>query len=118
MTGRERVNRMFLRQDHDRIPRCESFWGETLVRWESEGAPKGGWEAVLQLLGNDYQPLCWGWPAPFPGREEVVAQDEQTRTLTDAWGATAKFWKGRSGTPEHVAFECDSRDVWQATVKP
>ena len=85
MVGRDRVNRMFLRQDQDRIPRCESFWDETLVRWEREGQPKGGAEAVYQMLGSDFQGLCWNWPAPFPGRREVVAEDHETQTVTDAW---------------------------------
>ena len=37
LTGRERVARMFARADQDRIPRHDSFWPETLTRWQREG---------------------------------------------------------------------------------
>ena len=117
LTGRERVNRMFDRQDHDRVPRHDSFWDETIIRWQGEGLA-GDAQAVLDLLGSDYQRLCWSWPAPFPDRREVVSEDDQTEVVVDAWGATARFWKERSGTPEHIGFECDAREGWEKRFKP
>jgi uroporphyrinogen decarboxylase len=117
LSSRERVNRMFARADQDRIPRHESFWGETITRWQNEGL-QGDAGTVLEMLGNDFQGLCWSWPAPFPGQSEVVSEDETTRVIKDAFGATARFWKGRSGTPEHIGFECDSADVWFNRFKP
>jgi hypothetical protein len=117
LTGRERVQRMFARQEQDRIPRFESFWDETITRWQGEGLV-GDAETVLEMLGSDFRSLCWSWPAPFPGRCEVVSEDESTQVVRDAWGATARFWKGRSGTPEHIGFECDSAEVWRKKFRP
>jgi uroporphyrinogen decarboxylase len=117
MTGRERVTRMFARQDQDRIPRHDSFWPETITRWQREGL-QGDHADVLRLLGADFQTLCWSWPAPFPGQREVLAQDAETETWRDAWGGIVRYWKARSGTPEHVGFGCDSRETWEKTYRP
>ncbi|MDR3710625.1 MAG: uroporphyrinogen decarboxylase family protein [Capsulimonadaceae bacterium] len=117
LTGRERVNRAMEHKDHDRTPRHESFWGETITRWQGEGLV-GGADAVLDLLEGDISGLCWSWPAPFPGTSRVVSEDDETQIVRDAFGATARFWKGRSGTPEHVGFECDSVEAWEKTFKP
>ena len=117
MTGCERVNRMFSRQDQDRVPRCDSYWPETITRWQREGLQ---WDHndALRLLGADFQGLCWSWPAPFPSQREVLAQDAETETLRDAWGGVARFWKGRSGTPEHISFGCDTREAWEKIYRP
>lgn len=146
MTGRERVNRMFARQEQDSIPRCDTFWKETLERWHAERftpqryalpsseqdthklprdvAENEGFGVnaaardALQFLGNDFLPLCWSDPQPFPMREDIVAEDEATRTYLDAWGNTVRYWKERSGTPEHVAFGCQTRQQWFEVYKP
>lgn len=117
MTGRERVNRMFARQDQDRVPRCDAYWPETIARWQREGLQ---WDQAdaLRLLGSDFQILCWSWPAPFPGQREVLSQDVETETVRDDWGGISRFWKGRSGTPEHIGFGCDSRATWEQTYRP
>ena len=58
LTGRERVQRMFARQDHDRVPRYDSYWPETITRWQREGLD-GGEEAALDSLGADFH-SCGG----------------------------------------------------------
>ena len=64
LTGRERVNRMFARQDQDRVPRQDTFWPETITRWQREGLQ---WDHhdVLRLLDADFAVLCWSWPPVF-----------------------------------------------------
>jgi len=117
MTGCERVNRMFARQDQDRIPRCDTFWPETITRWQREGLLWDHEDALL-FLQSDFQPLCWSWPAPFPQQKDLITQDAETETYRDAWGGVVRYWKGRSGTPEHVGFGCDSRAVWDKIYRP
>lgn len=117
MTSRERVNRMFARQDQDRIPRHESFWGETITRWQGEGL-HGNAATVLELLESDFGSLNWLWPQPFPGEERIVEEDEQTKVVRDGHGKRVRYWKHKSGTPEHLGFECDSREAWEKTFKP
>jgi uroporphyrinogen decarboxylase len=117
LTGRERVRRMFERKDHDRVPRHDSFWRETIERWETEGL-WGGAAKVLDLLGSDFHGLNWLWPSAFPGREEIISEDTETRVVRDAQGKLVRYWKGKSGTPEHLGFECDSREAWEKRFKP
>jgi len=33
-------------------------------------------------------------------------------------GKRVRHWNNKSGTPEHLGFECDSRTVWESTFKP
>jgi uroporphyrinogen decarboxylase len=117
MSGQERVNRMFARKDHDRVPRYESFWGETIERWKEEGL-LGGRQEVLDLLEADFQGLNWVWPQPFPGTEKLVAEDATTKVVRDNQGKLVRYWRHKSGTPEHLGFECDSREIWEKKYKP
>ena len=117
LTGQERVNRMFARRDHDRVPRHDSFWAETIARWQKEGLT-GGAPAALERLQNDFHSLNWLWPMAFPGREEVVSMDAETRVLRDGNGRLARHWRNKSGTPDHLGFECDSRAKWENVFKP
>lgn len=117
LTSRQRVQRMFARQDHDRVPRHESFWGDTLERWQREGL-LGDSNTVLEMLESDFASLNWLWPQAFPGRERVVDQNSETRVVRDGNGKLVRYWKGRAGTPEHLGFECDSREKWETVFKP
>ena len=108
---------MFAREDHDRVPRCDTYWNETIARWQSEGLDGDG-GTVLELLGNDLHNVTGVWPVPFPGRNETVSEDEETRVWVDDWGATVRYWKSRSGTPEHIGFGCSTPEAWEKEYKP
>lgn len=117
LTSRERVNRMMERKDQDRIPRHESFWTETITRWQKEGL-EGGQDAVLRLLQSDFHPICWCFPSVFPGEDRIVSEDAETKTVRDSQGKLVRYWKQKSGTPEHLGFECDSPEIWEKKFKP
>jgi uroporphyrinogen decarboxylase len=117
LTGRERVTRMFERRDHDRVPRHESFWSETITRWQGEGL-NGDGQTVLDLLGSDFHGLCWIWPQCFPGRDTVVESDAETRVVRDGQGKLVRYWRNKSGTPEHLGFDCDTPEKWEKVYKP
>jgi len=70
------------------------------------------------MLGSDFHGLNWLWPVPFPGRNETVAETDETRDSRDGHGKLVRYWKARSGTPEHLGFECDSREKWEQVFKP
>ena len=78
MTGRERVNRVFDRHDHDRVSCHDHFWNETIRRWQHEGL-RGDANTVIQMLGGDFHAVGGRCPCPFPGRHEIVQSDEQTK---------------------------------------
>ncbi|MFQ3587458.1 MAG: uroporphyrinogen decarboxylase family protein [Fimbriimonadaceae bacterium] len=114
MTGRERVRRMFAGQEQDSIPRAEGFWPETIDRFRAEGMTGD----VLDFLGCDFAMLCWSDPKPFPGQNVVVDEDDETRVVRDEWNNRLRWWKHRSGTPEHVEFACKTRRDWETVFKP
>ena len=117
LTPCERVNRCLSHLDHDRFPRHEIFWDETLVRWEKEGLV-GGEAEVLNLLEGDFHRMCWIWLHAFPGQVEVIEENPETRIVRDENGALLRLWQGRSGTPEHLGFDCDSPEKWEKKYKP
>jgi uroporphyrinogen decarboxylase len=117
LTSRERVNRAMERRDHDRVPRHESFWGETISRWQDEGF-NGDRDRVLDLLQTDFHGLNWLWPMAFPGRDEVVSFDKETRVVRDGNGKLVRYWRNKSGTPDHLGFDCDTREKWERVYKP
>ena len=117
MTSQERVQRMFTRQPQDRVPRHDTYWPDTIARWKGEGLD-GDASTVLAMLDSDYHAVCWTWPQPFPGRAEVIREDDTTQVIIDGHGKTVRRWKHRSGTPEHIAFGCDSRAKWENEYKP
>lgn len=108
---------MMERRDHDRIPRHESFWPETITRWQGEGLD-GDASRVLELLESDFYGICWCWPEAFPGTARTVSEDAETKVVRDGQGKLVRYWKNKSGTPEHLGFECDSREAWEKTFKP
>lgn len=117
LTSRERVNRALDHLEHDRVPRYESFWWETIQRWEKEGLVGGG-EAVLNALDADLRSI--GWPSldPFPGRQDAIAEDANTTTYINGWGESVRYFKNRQTTPEHVGWECVDPDIWRERFRP
>ncbi|MBI4024095.1 MAG: hypothetical protein HY360_03885, partial [Verrucomicrobia bacterium] len=85
LTSRERMTRMLERRDHDRVPRHDGYWPETIERWKGEGLD-GDYQTVLRLLGGDISGVCWSWPVPFPNRNEVLAEDERTKVVRGSLG--------------------------------
>jgi uroporphyrinogen decarboxylase len=117
ITSRERVNRMFARQEQDRVPRHETFWPETIARWQTEGL-RGDEQTVLKLLESDLHWVARSDPVPYPGRRDVLRQEGDTEIVRDHYGALLRCWKGRSGTPEHFGWECENREVWEQKTRP
>lgn len=117
LTSRERVNRLFERRDHDRVPRDDSYWKETIARWNAEGFP-GDFEGARQFIDADIEPICGALTKLYPGTDTLVREDEETKVVRDAWGGLMRYWKNRSGTPQHLGWECDSRQAWETRIKP
>lgn len=118
LTSQQRVNRAMNHEDHDRVPRFDTYWPETIKRWQSEGL-RGDHQKALEMLGHDMCAVGGSWPRAFPGRHEQVSEDdEQTSTYIDEWGSVVRYWKAQSGTPEHISFGCETKEIWEKTYKP
>lgn len=118
MTGQQRVERMLSGRDHDRVPRFDTYWPQTIERWQREGL-QGDADSVLTKLDADFAALAGGNVRSAPNiPSQTIQEDDQTVVKRNMWGATLRSWKTRNGTPEHIAFDCDSREKWERIYKP
>ncbi|MFW6155486.1 MAG: uroporphyrinogen decarboxylase family protein [Planctomycetota bacterium] len=118
LTSKERVARILRREPVDRIAVCESFWADTHAKWAQQGrvAPD---ENLPEHFGHDSRGM---WPfarvADLDHGEEIVEETDETKLVRDGNGALLRWWKQRSGTPEHVDFLVKDRPGWDEHVRP
>jgi uroporphyrinogen decarboxylase len=55
---------------------------------------------------------------PLRGVKELVTETDEWTITRNGAGASFKFWKNKSGTPEHVDFRMTSREVWERDYRP
>jgi len=121
-TSRELVNSLLKRENTDRAGLFDTFWGDTLEGWESQGYPldeNGHRVDPVDHFGFD---MCGvgGWfdILPLRGFWEVLEETDEWRVTRNGAGAALKYWKHRSGTPEHIDFKMTSRAVWEKDYRP
>ena len=146
MTSRERVDALLRGRRADRVALNDSPWGDTLASWMPQGYPaapvhrkKGErrWRGDGRLVeveeeGDYPEPLpAWkvfgydmvqagGWFdwAPKRGVSELLEETDEWDVRRNGAGAALKYWKHKSGTPEHVDFLMTSRRVWESEYRP
>lgn len=111
ISSKERVNLALAHKPADRIPRFESFWGETIPLWQQQGMPEG--LDVHDFFGYDMHQAGWvnGTGDGTPNR--VIEETDEWSMFVDSNGAVFKYMKGRSSTPEHVHFTVNGPDAWR-----
>lgn len=141
-SSREVVDALLRGKPAERIALMESPWADTLANWVREGYPtrkthkhKGqkrwnpedGMWVDAEEEGDYLEPVPpWehfgfdmvgtaGWfdIQPLRGYEELVEETEEWTVKRNGAGAALKYWKHKSGTPEHIDFRMDSRAVWE-----
>lgn len=110
MDSHERVNRTLKHKEADRIPRADSYWPEVVPQWHKEGLSKDA--NVSDLFDFDIVGAGWNNSQAKPGFTETIEENEQSITRKDGNGAILRYWKGKSGTPEHIGFTVNSRETW------
>ncbi|MBI5725972.1 MAG: hypothetical protein HZA50_18580 [Planctomycetes bacterium] len=118
LTGKERMLRLLDRRPLDRIPVFEHFWPETVAKWRTEGRLTQD-ESPEEHFGLDMQLL---WPfnlvADLDFEWQHVEETEETKLVRDGNGALLRWWKNKSGTPEHVDFAVKERKDWEDMIRP
>ena len=141
-TSQELVKNLLTGKVVDRVPLRETFWNETLVAWVQQGYPTrtvykevgqkhwrdtdGRWVETTESgeyiepippyqhfdfdMGEldfliDYEPII--------GFKEIVEETEEWEMYRNGAGGVMKYWKNKTGTPEHVDFRMSTRDVWE-----
>jgi len=122
MNSREVVNALLRKKRSERVGVNDAPWGDTLRQWVGEGYPaddQGEPVSAPEHFGFD----VWGvggWfdLAPLRGTEKVVDETDDWVIKRNGAGASLKWWKNKSGTPEHIDFRMTSREVWERDYRP
>jgi uroporphyrinogen decarboxylase len=112
LSGKERVNLALRHREADRIPRTDSFWPETIPMWLQQGFKPG--DDVADLFDFDIMGGGWVSHEARPGYLETIEETGDWWTRRDGNGAILRYWKHKSGTPEHVDFGVQTHDQWRA----
>ncbi len=127
-TSQEIIKAMFDGKSFDRFAIYEGFWPEALDRWVTQGYPtqvvdQNGFETRVPVDPFQYFDFDMHKCGGFFDTEPIV-QDEFIIQETDEWvikrngaGATLKWWKSKSGTPEHLDFHMKSREIWEQSYR-
>ena len=121
-TSREVIDSLFRGKPAERVGVMDSPWSDTLEKWVHQGYPadtEGGPVSPVDHFGYD---LCGvgGWfdTMPLKGVSELVEETEAWAVRRNGAGAALKYWKHKSGTPEHIDFRMTSREVWERDYRP
>lgn len=147
MTSREVVDGLLRGREAERVGLVDSPWADTIAAWVEQGYPtrmvvkevgeerwnrSDGRTIEVKVAGEYEEPIpAWEhfgydlagvgpWFDVMPWRDY-----DELITETDAWdvrrngaGAALKYWKHKSGTPEHIDFLMASREVWESDYRP
>ena len=121
MTSRERIGRALRLLPVDRIGTFESFWKDTQAAWRESGHLTED-EQLADLADHFALDLrCAGgfnMVADIDAEEQIVEETDETKLVRDGNGALLRWWKSRSGTPEHVDFLVKDRAGWGQHIRP
>jgi len=132
MNSRDLINSL-LRNDgrFDRVGVFEHPWPELTNSsvWVEQGYPTrvvatGGQERTVLEDFNLHFDLdmysCGGWfnIDAIEGFSDVVQETDEWLIKRNGSGAQLKWWKHKSGTPEHIAFDMASREIWERDYRP
>lgn len=146
-TPREVVDSLLRGGKADRMGLVDSPWADTIAAWVQQGYPTrmvykevgdqrwrredGRWEDV-ETAGEYEEPVPswehfgfdlvgigpWFDIMPLRDYEEVVEETDAWDIRRNGAGAALKYWKHKSGTPEHIDFRMTSREVWERDYRP
>jgi uroporphyrinogen decarboxylase len=105
-----------------RVGLFDSPWGDTLTKWVRQGYPTGEDGKPVDPADHFGFDLAGvgGWfdILPLRGFSQVEQETDEWRVVRNGAGAALKWWKHKSGTPEHVDFRMTNRQVWERDYRP
>jgi len=121
-TSRQVIDALLRGQPAERVGLHDGPWHDTLRKWLDQGYPadeEGKPVSPADHFGFDMAGCGGGFDwHPIQGRREIVEETDEWKVVRNGSGAQLKWWKHKSGTPEHVAFEMTSREIWQRDFRP
>ena len=147
MTSREVVDNLLRGRKADRVALVDGPWQDTIAAWVEQGYPTrmackevgelrwrradGRW--VEADVAGDYEEPVPTWEhfgydmagvgpwfdaMPLRDFDELVEETDDWDVRRNGAGAALKYWKHKSGTPEHIDFRMVTRDVWERDYRP
>jgi len=121
-TPREVIDSLLRKKKADRVGVNDGPWGDTLQKWIKQGMPTdddGNPVNNVEHFGFDFAG-CGGWFSwePKLGVNDTVEETDEWRIGRNGAGAALKYWKNKSGTPEHIDFLMTDRKVWERDYRP
>ena len=120
-TQREVIQSLFQSKAADRVGLRDSPWSDTLDKWVGQGYPTDADGKPVKPVDHfDFDMVGIGgfpWIARLED-ESIVEETDEWKVVRDGNGASFKWWKNKSGTPEHVDFLMTNRKVWEDEYKP
>ena len=147
MTGRNLIQRMMRGERADRVGLMDGPWQDTIAAWVQQGYPTrmaykeigeqrwrredGRW-LEAEATGEYEEPVPpwlhfgydlagvgpWFDILPLRDVDELEEETEEWDIRRNGAGAALKYWKHKSGTPEHIDFRMSSRQVWERDYRP
>jgi hypothetical protein len=122
-TACEVIDSLLRSRPAQRVGLYDSPWDDALRRWVAQGYPtdsEGKPVSPTEHFGFDLVSGggWFNWKARPEEEDTVVEQTEEWKVVKDGNGAFLKWWKNKSGTPEHLEFSMSSRDAWEREYKP
>lgn len=122
MNSREVIDGLLRKKKVERMGVDDSVWGDTLQTWVQEGYPVNANGDPVDPTDHFKFDLCavGGFfdVMPLRGVLEIVEESDEWLIRRNGAGALLKWWKGRSGTPEHIGFRMTSREAWERDYRP
>jgi len=121
-TPREVVDALLRNKPADRVALRDSPWSDTLRKWTKQGYPTDENDKPVDPVDHFGFDMAGagGWFdwQPLQGFKEIEEETDEWEVRRNGAGAALKYWKNKSGTPEHIDFRMTSREVWESDYRP
>jgi uroporphyrinogen decarboxylase len=146
-TLRQVVDNLLRGKPAERVGLRGAPWGDTIAAWVEQGYPtrmvykevgdqrwrrEDGRSVDVEEAGEYEEPVpAWEhfgydmvgagpWVDIMPLRDhsELVEETDEWEVKRNGAGAALKYWKHKSGTPEHIDFTMTTREVWERDYRP
>ena len=147
MTSREVIDSLLRGRKAERVGLLDGPWADTIAAWVEQGYPtrmvhrkagetrwrrEDGRQVDVEAAGEYEEPVpVWehfGYDMvgvgprfdimPLRDYNELVEETEHWDIRRNGAGAALKYWKHKSGTPEHVDFRMVTREIWERDYRP
>ena len=115
------TRRVYKEVGEQRWRRSDGQWVDVTVAGDYE-EPVPPWEHFdYDMVEVGPLPGTLSYPFdhwPIRGYDELVQESSEWEIRRNGAGAALKWWKHKSGTPEHMDFRMTTRDVWERDYRP